>query len=175
MVNCFANSALRRCNNQFMFISPIAERMASRLAALKSQSLLRELSLVSGINLCSNDYLGLSDDPQLRQAALQAMAQCSRLGATGSRLLSGHDAAWDELEAIFACFAGTETALYFSSGFAANTGLLSALLTPNDVVFSDALNHASVIDGIRLSRSRKVIYPHCDLDFLERELRRYAD
>jgi 8-amino-7-oxononanoate synthase len=157
-----------------MRISPMAERMASRLAALKSQSLLRELSLVAGINLCSNDYLGLSDDPRLKQAVLEAMAQCGRLGATGSRLLSGHDAAWDELETIFACFAGTEAALYFSSGFAANTGLLSTLLTPNDVVFSDALNHASVIDGIRLSRAQKVIYPHCDLDFLERELRRYA-
>jgi 7-keto-8-aminopelargonate synthetase-like enzyme len=124
--------------------------MASRLAELKSQSLLRELSLVSGTNLCSNDYLGLSDDPRLKQAVLQALEQCKTVAATGSRLLSGHDAVWDELETAFAAFAGTETALCFGSGFAANTGLLGAILAAGDVVFSDALNHASLIDGIRL-------------------------
>jgi 8-amino-7-oxononanoate synthase len=149
--------------------------MASRLAELKRQSLLRDLSLVSGTNLCSNDYLGLSDDSRLKEAVLQAMEQYESVAATGSRLLSGHDAVWDELEILFAAFAGTETALYFSSGFAANTGLLSAVLTPGDVVFSDALNHASLIDGTRLSRAQKVIYPHCDLNFLEHELRRYAE
>jgi 8-amino-7-oxononanoate synthase len=158
-----------------MSINPLVRGMASRLEELKRQSLSRELSLVSGINLCSNDYLGLSDDPRLKQAVLQAMEQCERVAATGSRLLSGHDAVWDELETLFAGFAGTESALYFSSGFSANTGLLSAVLAPGDVVFSDALNHASLIDGIRLSRAQKVIYPHCDLNFLEHELRRSAE
>jgi len=149
--------------------------MVSRLAELKIQSLLRELSVVSGTNLCSNDYLGLSDDPRLKQAVLQALEQCKTVAATGSRLLSGHDVVWDELETAFAAFAGTETALCFGSGFAANTGLLGAILAAGDVVFSDALNHASLIDGIRLSRAQKVIYPHCDLNFLEHELRRYAE
>ncbi len=158
-----------------MSINPLVERMSLRLAELKSHSLLRNLSLVSGINLCSNDYLGLSDDPRLRQAVWQEVERCERVAATGSRLLSGHDAVWDEVETVFAAFARTEAALYFSSGFAANTGLLSSILAPGDVVFSDALNHASVIDGIRLSRAQKVIYPHCDLNFLEHELRRHVD
>jgi 8-amino-7-oxononanoate synthase len=149
--------------------------MSSRLAELENQSLLRNLSLASGVSLCSNDYLGLSNDPRLKHAVQQGVEQCESVGATGSRLLSGHDAVWDELETRFAGFAGTEAALYFSSGFSANTGLLSAVLASSDVVFSDALNHASLIDGIRLSRAHKIIYPHCDLNFLERELRRYAE
>jgi 8-amino-7-oxononanoate synthase len=157
-----------------MSISLLAQRMASRLAELRTQALMRELSVVQGVNLCSNDYLGLSGDSRLKRALQEGIEHCAKLGATGSRLLSGHDVVWDELEAAFAAFAGTETALYFSSGFAANTGLLGALLGPEDVVFSDALNHASLIDGIRLGRARKIIYPHCDLNFLEQELRHYA-
>ena len=149
--------------------------MSSRLAELESQSLARNLSLARGVNLSSNDYLGLSNDPRLKHAVQQAVEQCGSVGATGSRLLSGHYAVWDELETTFAGFAGTEAALYFSSGFSANTGLLSAVLASSDVVFSDALNHASLIDGIRLSRAHKVVYPHCDLNFLEHELRCYAN
>src|SRR5947209_2438555 len=175
MAICFANSASRPCSNLFMSISRASQRMSSRLAELESQSLVRNLSLARGINLSSNDYLGLSNAPRLKHALQQAVEQCESVGATGSRLLSGHHAVWDELETTFAGFAGTEAALYFSSGFSANTGLLSAVLASSDVVFSDALNHASLIDGIRLCRARKVIYPHCDLNFLERELRRYAN
>ena len=70
--------------------------------------------------------------------------------------------------------AGTEAALYFGSGYAANVGLLSAILKPGDVVFSDALNHASLIDGMRLSGATKVIYPHRDLAFLDNALARHA-
>ncbi len=73
------------------------------------------------------------------------------LGSTGSRLLSGNARDWEELESEFARFAGTEAALYFGSGYAANIGLLSSILRPGDMVFSDALNHASLIDGMRLS------------------------
>jgi 8-amino-7-oxononanoate synthase len=135
---------------------------------------MRELSTIRGVNLCSNDYLGLSTDPHLKEALQEGLAYCERTGATGSRLLSGHHTVWDELEAEFAAFAGTETALFFDSGFAANTGLLSALLGPGDVIFSDALSHASIIDGIRLSRARKVIYPHGDLNFLGDTLRSHS-
>src|SRR4029077_10178549 len=145
----------------------LTERMASRLSELQRQAQLRELSIIPGVSLCSNDYLGLSDDPRLKEAVRTGLEQCGTVGSTGSRLLSGHHAIWDELEAEFAAFAGTETALFFNSGFAANTSLLSALLGPGDVIFSDALNHASIIDGIRLSRAQKVIYPHSDLNFLE--------
>src|SRR5207302_5360215 len=95
--------------------------------------------------------------------------------STGSRLLSGHTTAWDDLETTFARFTGTEAALYFNSGFSANTGLLSSILDSSDVVFSDALNHASLIDGLRLSRARPPLYPHRHLDFLERELQKSMD
>ncbi len=93
------------------------------------------------------------------------------MSSTGSRLLSGHAAIWEELELQLARFTGAEEALYFNSGYAANVGLLSAVLRPEDVVFSDSANHASIIDGIRLSGARKVIFPHLDLNALEDELR----
>jgi 8-amino-7-oxononanoate synthase len=152
----------------------LLQRMAARLSQLKQQSHIRVPAEVDGVDLCSNDYLGLATDLRLRAALFEAIENGDRMGSTGSRLLSGHHPAWDELEAEFAAFAGQESALFFSSGYAANTGLLGALLTAGDVVFSDASNHASIIDGVRLARSQKVIYPHCDLDFLEDALRRHA-
>lgn len=142
-------------------------RMLLRLEELRRRAQLREVVEMEGVNLCSNDYLGLAIDPRLRLAIMEGVAQSERSGSTGSRLLSGHSRVWDELEEEFADFSGTPAALYFNSGYAANTGLLSALLTKADTVFSDSLNHASLIDGIRLSGTRKVIYPHCDLDALE--------
>jgi 8-amino-7-oxononanoate synthase len=81
---------------------------------------------------------------------------------------------WEEIEQEFAEFAGTEAALYFGSGYAANVGLLTSILSKNDVVFSDELNHASLIDGIRLSGAHKVIYAHLDLNALEAGLRAHA-
>jgi len=148
--------------------------MAGRLSELKQCSHLRVPAEVAGVNLCSNDYLGMAADPRLKAALIEAIETGDRTGSTGSRLLSGHHAAWDELEAEFATFAGRESALFFSSGYAANTGLLSALLTSGDVVFSDASNHASIIDGVRLTHAQKIIYPHCDLGFLEDALRRHS-
>lgn len=152
--------------------SGFAARMESHLAQLEAGSQLREMPTSRTTSLCSNDYLGLATDPRLRAALLQAMENGSRSGATGSRLVSGNDPLWNALEEQFAAFAGTESALFFSSGFAANTGLLSALLGPDDLVFSDAFNHASIIDGIRLSRAEKIICPHLDLNALEHALRR---
>jgi 8-amino-7-oxononanoate synthase len=154
--------------------SYLTGRMADRLADLEARAHLRDLRLIEGVNLCSNDYLGLSTDARLKTAILQGVEQCERVGATGSRLLSGHDADWDALEEEFAAFAGTEAALFFTSGFGANAGLFPALLGPDDLVFSDAQNHASIIDGLRLSRVQKVIYPHCDLNALECALRRHG-
>src|SRR6476661_4347503 len=141
------------------------------LRELDSRSQRRSLSEVAGVNLSSNDYLGLAEDPRLRDAVLEAVRVAPRVGGTGSRLLSEHVGLCDELEIEFAEFAGTEAALYFGSGYAANLGLLTALLGPPDVVFSDELNHASLIDGMRLSGARKVIYPHLDLNALEGLLR----
>jgi 8-amino-7-oxononanoate synthase len=144
------------------------------LDTLEARSQLRRLETVRGINFCSNDYLGLSTDARLREAVVAALAGGSPSGSTGSRLLSGHALIWDELEDELARFAGAEAALYFNSGYAANTGLFSCVLQRDDVVFSDSANHASIIDGIRLSGARKVIFPHLDLNALEDELRRAA-
>src|SRR5882724_5088304 len=134
--------------------------MESGLAGLRERSQLRSCVQLEGINFCSNDYLGLAEDPRLKQAVLASVERAARIGGTGSRLLSGHDPAWNELEEEFATFAGTEAAVYFANGYAANLGLLSAVLDKDDLVFSDALNHASLIDGIRLSGARRVIYAH---------------
>lgn len=145
-------------------------RMAEELETLREDSQLRTLDHLGGINLCSNDYLGLACDARLKQAVIASVANTGTMGSTGSRLLSGNSREWEELETEFAGFAGTEAALYFGSGYAANVGLLSCLLRPGDIVFSDALNHASLIDGMRLSGAQKVIYPHGDVQFLESAL-----
>ena len=152
-------------------VDKIVREMESALANLRERSQLREFAQLRGVNFCSNDYLGLAEDSRLKLAVLEAVEESARVGGTGSRLLSGHDPVWNELEEEFASFVGTEAALYFSSGYAANLGLLSAVLGKDDVVFSDALNHASLIDGIRLSGVRRIIYPHCDLNVLEKKLR----
>ena len=151
--------------NQFV------DEMDATLDGLRERNQLRSLTQLQGVNLCSNDYLGLAEDRRLKQAVLESVEKSNRVGGTGSRLLSGHDPVWNELEDEFAAFAGTEAALYFANGYAANVGLLSAVLGKDDLVFSDAANHASLIDGIRLSGARKVIYPHRDLNFLEHSLR----
>ncbi len=148
----------------------IDARMAQELETLRAQSQLRTLDITGGVNLNSNDYLGLAADPRLKQALLEAVVQTAMVGSTGSRLLSGNSPEWEAAESTFAEFAGTEAAIYFGSGYAANLGLLTSILHPGDIVFSDARNHASLIDGIRLSGADKVIYPHCDLEFLENAL-----
>src|SRR5713101_4409933 len=148
--------------------------LESGLRGLEAQSRRRSLAEIRGVNFCSNDYLGLAEHPALKQAVAEAVQGATRTGGTGSRLLSGHAAVWDEVEEEFARFAGTEAALYFGSGYTANLGLLTSLLKKEDWVFSDALNHASVIDGIRLSGARKIIYAHLDLNALEAGLQNHA-
>jgi len=141
------------------------------LRELEARSQRRSLCEIAGVNLCSNDYLGLAEDERLKTAVMEAVRESPRVGGTGSRLLSGHSGVWDEVESEFAEFVGSEAGLYFGSGYAANVGLLSSLMGSEDTVFSDELNHASLIDGIRLSGARKVIYPHVNLNVLEDALR----
>ncbi|MGB9431330.1 MAG: aminotransferase class I/II-fold pyridoxal phosphate-dependent enzyme, partial [Candidatus Acidiferrum sp.] len=129
------------------------------LQTLDEQHQRRTLAQIHGIDFCSNDYLGLAEHPALREAVVRAVQNSTRVGGTASRLLSGQTEGWRKLEEEFAGFAGTEAALFFGSGYAANMGLLSALVGRDDVVYSDVLNHASLIDGMRLSGARKVIYP----------------
>jgi len=151
----------------------VRQRLHHELNELEKRAQLRALATLEGINLCSNDYLGLSNDPRLRQALENAVGSAAAVASTGSRLLSGNSRDWEELETDFAEFAGTEAALYFTSGYAAIVGLLSSLLQPSDIVFSDSLNHASIIDGIRLSSVGKVIYEHCDLHALRDKLEQH--
>jgi 8-amino-7-oxononanoate synthase len=121
------------------------------------------------LDLSSNDYLGLTGHPAVLEAAAQAARRGA--GAGASRLVVGTDPAYRELEERVAAFQGTEAALVFGSGYLANVGVLQGLLGPEDAVFSDRLNHASIWDGIRLSRATLYRYDHCDPDSLESLLR----
>lgn len=121
---------------------------------------------------CSNDYLGLAGDPQLIEAA-KTGAELYGVGSGASHLISGHYTAHHALEQRLATWVGIPRALFFSTGYMANIGAITALTqceSGHAAVFSDALNHASLIDGIRLSGAEKLIYPHCDLDMLARLL-----
>lgn len=153
--------------------SRLVKRIDEELDALRQRTQFRTLDNLRGINLYSNDYLGLASDARLKQAVIEAVRAARAVGSTGSRLLSGNSHEWEALEAEFADFAGTEAALYFGSGYAANVGLISAIAGRGDLIFSDGLNHASLIDGIRLSGASKIIYPHGDVEFLEVALREY--
>lgn len=115
--------------------------------------------------LASNNYLGLTHHPELQQAAIEAI-QLYGTGSGGSRLTTGTYPLFDELEQALARFKGTEAALVFNTGYMANLGVISALAGPGDVIFSDELNHASIIDGCRLSRAQVVIYRHADMEDL---------
>jgi 8-amino-7-oxononanoate synthase len=117
------------------------------------------------INFGSNDYLGLADDARLREAAAQAVAE-SGCGAGASPLVTGHSAAQQRLEERLAEFAAAPSALVFPSGYAANVGTIAALVGRGDAVYSDEKNHASMIDGCRLSRAAVHVYPHGDASAL---------
>jgi 8-amino-7-oxononanoate synthase len=116
--------------------------------------------------LCSNNYLGLADHPRVREAAAEAAMRYG-VGAGASRLISGNMTIHRRLEEQLAEFKGTSACVVFGSGYLANTGIVSALAREGDVVFSDALNHASIVDGCRLSRAETFVYEHCDLEHLE--------
>lgn len=128
--------------------------------------------LVNGqpaVDFSSNDYLGLAGDPRVRDAVC-ATAIRAGVGAAASRSISGTHAAHRELERELAALKGAEAALLFTSGYTANAGVLPVLAGKRDVIYSDALNHASIIDGCRLSRATVRTFPHADLAALERLL-----
>ncbi|WP_442600829.1 8-amino-7-oxononanoate synthase [Paenibacillus sp. KN14-4R] len=117
------------------------------------------------LNLSSNNYLGIAEHPAIIQAQIDASLQGA--GAGASRLIVGHDLQVQELEEAIANFKHTESALVFANGYMANIGVLSAILSPTDAVFSDRLNHASIVDGIRLSGAKHFRYRHNDMNHLE--------
>jgi 8-amino-7-oxononanoate synthase len=151
----------------------------TQLTQLRQAGLYRTLRRVDGaqgptllldgrevINFSSNNYLGIANHPALCDAAKAAIDRYG-CGSGASRLISGNMSLHEELEAKIAVFKGTEAALVFNSGFQANTGVIPALVGADDIVFSDALNHASIIDGCRLARVKNSVYGHCDLNALE--------
>jgi glycine C-acetyltransferase/8-amino-7-oxononanoate synthase len=121
--------------------------------------------------LCSNDYLGLANHRQVRAAAAEA-AHAWGAGAGASRLISGNMTPHRRMERRLAAFKGHEAALLFGSGYLANTGTIPALAPPGTVVFSDELNHASIIDGCRLARAETFVYRHADVEHLSWGLRK---
>lgn len=124
------------------------------------------------INFATNDYLDLSGDPRLAEAATQAIAECG-VGSRGSALLTGQTRWHQQLEERLAHFEQTQAALLFPTGYAANLGVIAALTGPDDVVLGDRLNHASLIDGCRLSGARLRVFPHADVERLDRELHKH--
>ncbi len=160
--------------------------IAERLAELRNRGLYRRLRLISGpqgprvlldgrpvLLLCSNNYLGLAEHPQVRHAAAEAAIRWGA-GAGASRLISGSMEPHQQLEARLAEFKGYPAALLFGAGYLANTGTIAALAGAGEVVFSDELNHASIIDGCRLSRADCFVYRHRDLEHLAWGLREAA-
>ena len=156
--------------------------VGGELARLDAQGLRRRLrhrheragGAVGGrLNLSSNDYLDLAGDPRVAAAAGAAATRWGA-GSGASRLITGGTSLHRELEVALAAWKGTEDAVVFSSGYLANTGTIGALASAGDVVFSDALNHASIIDGCRLSGAEVCVYPHGDLDALAGLLERRA-
>ena len=160
--------------------------IAAHLAQLRDQGLYRRTRLISGpqgprvlldgtpvLLLCANNYLGLADHPRVREAAADAAMRWG-VGAGASRLVSGTMTIHERLERRLAEFEGTESCVLFGSGYLANVGVLTALGRAGQTIFSDALNHASIIDGCRLARAGTVVYEHCDLDHLRWALREHG-
>lgn len=154
----------------------LTDVLADRLADLEQRGLYRRLRLVEGaqagrvrldgrevLMLSSNNYLGLANHPTLTRAAQAALERCG-CGAGASRLISGSMELHHELEARLARLKNTQAALVFPTGYQANVGTLSALMGPGDTILSDALNHASIIDGCRLSRASTLVFRHNDVE-----------
>ncbi len=151
--------------------SPLEQRIRARLAGPgRERAACARCAPPAGIDLSSNDYLNLSTHPRPRDAAHRRAPCAKDAGSTGSRLLRGERDCFAAVERRFARFKGTERALYFSTGYLANIGVLTTLAETGDVIFSDERNHASLIDGMRLSRARAVVFPHNDVRRLERLL-----
>ena len=164
--------------------SRVGGMFRERLDGIKARNLYRRLRTVESaqgpwvklegrrvLNLCSNNYLGLAGHPAVIEAGARAMAEWG-CGSGASRSICGNMAVHELLERRIAALKGTESALLYTSGYTANLGIISALVGKEDCVFSDELNHASLIDGCRLSQAKVTVFPHNDLDQLEQALRR---
>jgi len=147
----------------------IETRIKNQLDEIETKGLKRKLASPKGIDFSSNDYLGLAKDERLKDSMVEAVNR-EGVGSTASRLLRGERDCFREVEQQFADWKSTENSLYFATGYQANIGLMQTFLGENDIVFSDELNHASLIDGIRLANRKKVIFEHCDAKQVEKLL-----
>ncbi|MCW6530022.1 8-amino-7-oxononanoate synthase [Sphingomonas sp. MMSM20] len=143
------------------------------LSALADRTRLRHLQPRTGRDFSSNDYLGLADAPRLRAGVAAALARGVPVGSGGSRLLRGNDAEHEALEAEAAAFFGSESALFFSSGYTANAALLSTLPQRGDLIVHDDLVHASAHEGMRLARAERVAAAHNDAGAFDEAIRRW--
>jgi len=145
----------------------------AQLAELADAGRMRSLSPRSGVDFSSNDYLGLANSPRLREAVLDALLSGVAIGSGGSRLLRGNDPEHERLEAEAAAFFGAESALYMSSGFAANEALFATLPQRGDLVVHDALIHASAHEGLRCGRAERAAARHNDVDAFADAIRQW--
>jgi 8-amino-7-oxononanoate synthase len=150
----------------------LEQRAAAHTRALGDAGLLRTLRPPEGVDLCSNDYLALAGHPLLKERMIDAVRR-EGCGSTGSRLLRGERDGFADVERRFAAFKNTGRSLYFSSGYLANIAVLTTFPEAGDVIFSDERNHASLVDGIRLSAARRVVFPHGDVATLGRLLEQH--
>ncbi|MBI2776117.1 MAG: glycine C-acetyltransferase [Chloroflexi bacterium] len=157
--------------------------IADELEELRAKHLYRPLRIMSAeqgpvttvdgrevISLSSNDYLGLTHHPRMKAAAIEAVREYGA-GSGAVRTIAGTMSIHEALEAELAAFKGTEAVLTFQSGFTANTGVIPTITGEADLIVSDALNHASIIDGMRLSKAPRKVFPHADVTGLEAVLR----
>jgi 8-amino-7-oxononanoate synthase len=150
----------------------IEKRLTSELTEISADGLMRTLRAPSGVDFSSNDYLSLARDSRVTEAARSAL-KGGTAGSTGSRLLRGERKLFADAEKSFADWKGTEASLYFATGYQANIGVLQTVLKKGDGVFSDSLNHASLIDGIRLGKAERHVYPHLDFKRLAELLKAF--
>ncbi|MBX7059428.1 MAG: 8-amino-7-oxononanoate synthase [Leptospirales bacterium] len=150
-------------------------QLQAELHSLESKLLLRQLHVHQGrLDFSSNDYLSLNSSGKLQQWLRQTVLEdeSNFVGSTGSRLIRGHYSEFEELEAQFAAWSGSEAALFFHTGYGANVGAISALCGARDQCFVDRLCHASILDGVRLAGAERIYFEHNDLDDLQAKLAR---
>lgn len=159
------------------------KHLHSALQKQKQEGLYRELNEVCSpvsafitikdknyLHFSSNDYLGLANDLRMKKAVSEVLKTWGT-SSSASPLITGHSCLYSSLEKELSAFKHTESALVFSSGYAANVGVISNLVGPKDLLLSDELNHASIVDGVRLSKAKVKIYPHNDLEYVEQSLK----
>lgn len=154
-------------------MNDLLRELERELEKIRGQNLYRSLTPPKGLDFCSNDYLGFSRDPRFRTAILEKLSQATgpdSVSSPASRLLRGNTSRHQALEQRLSGFKGTEAALIFPTGYQTNIGVFTALVRSQDRVLSDAQNHASIIDGLRLSGCQKIVFPHLDLEAVEEAL-----